>query len=503
MSFSPQLTLARRHTQPAAAYIARLTATATFAYVLALYIPAGTSRPVLAPLTALLVLQASLFKTVRSGIKRVISVTAGVLAAVTLSGFVDFNWWLLGLLIGGTLVVGHMLRLGDDMLEVPISAMLIFSSVGTHAAATGRVVDTLVGTVAGLAGGLLFAPLRVQTAREAVADLAGQLAALLDQMAADLGDEPEPAQVSGWLTRARGLFGEIERVDDTLRQAEDSARLNPRALRQPATLPDTEGALRGGLETLEHATLSLRFLARSVSDATRMDSDASPVREADTRAHLAAVLTMLAAALRSYGRMARTLPYGSEAVKSALTAELDAALQLQDRLAVLLDPRSKPGDEGAAEWPLRGEILSHVDRLRADLAAEPADPGNPAPRAETAPADPADPAAGSGRHPRAALPGSLSLARPLARPPARPLAASGRPDRPARPARRTLARPLGSSEGGTLAGPLSRPLGRAPGRSRTRPLARADANRHQHHKTPLQGPTSVMKHRETDGGDLR
>ena len=133
-------------------------------------------------------------------------------------------------MIAAALLIGRVLRLGDDLLEVPISAMLIFSSAGKHAAATGRVVDTLVGTAAGLIGGLAFAPLRVQPAREAVCGLAGRLAALLDRMAADLADDPEPALVTEWLVQARSLRDEIERVDDTLREAADSAKLNPRAL---------------------------------------------------------------------------------------------------------------------------------------------------------------------------------------------------------------------------------------------------------------------------------
>src|ERR1700729_334692 len=88
------------------------------------------ARPVLAPLPARLVLQASLFQTIRSAMRKVVSVTAGVLVAVTVSAFVGFSWWLLALLIGGTLTLGYLLRLGDDLLEVPISAMLIFASAG-------------------------------------------------------------------------------------------------------------------------------------------------------------------------------------------------------------------------------------------------------------------------------------------------------------------------------------------------------------------------------------
>jgi uncharacterized membrane protein YgaE (UPF0421/DUF939 family) len=217
---------------------------------------------VLAPLTAILVLQASLFQTIRSGIRKVVSVTAGVLAAATLSASLGFSWWLLALPIAGTLTLGAILRLGDDLLEVPISAMLIFSSAGAHSAATVRIVDTLVGTAAGLAGGLVFAPLRVQPAREAVGELSGRLAAVLDRMADDLATEPDPGQANRWLDESRALRGEIERVDETLRQAEDSARLNPRSLRVPEMLPESGVALRHDVETLEHTALTLRGLAR-------------------------------------------------------------------------------------------------------------------------------------------------------------------------------------------------------------------------------------------------
>ena len=364
----------RKRTQPAAVYIARLTATATFAYLIALLVPDGTARPVLAPLTALLVLQASLFQTIRSAMRKVVSVTAGVLVAVTVSAFVGFSWWLLALLIGGTLTLGYLLRLGDDLLEVPISAMLIFASAGEHAAASGRVVDTLVGSAAGLAGGLAFAPLRVQSARDAVGELANRLAGQLDRMATDLaaipaGEAPDPARVAEWLDQTRALRGEIENVDDTLRQAEDSARLNPRTLRTPGALPAAEVALRGGLETLEHAAVTLRGLTRSMLDSSRTATEASPVRDEQTRGRLASVLTQLGEAIRAYSRLVQTLPSDPEPLESKLTAALEDAHRQQDLLADILEPRTAP-EGGASEWPMRGEILAHVDRLRTGLQVD-------------------------------------------------------------------------------------------------------------------------------------
>jgi uncharacterized membrane protein YgaE (UPF0421/DUF939 family) len=361
-----QLTLVRRRAQPTAVYIARLTLTAVFAYLLALQLPGGSSRSVLAPLTALLVVQATLFHTIGTAFRRVGAVTAGVLAAVAVAAYVPFSWWVLGLLIAGTLVLGIVLRLRDEILEVPISAMLIFS-VDSHAAATSRITETLIGAAAGLAAGLVFAPLRVQPAKDALGELSRQLADLLAQMADGLAEVPDPRRAAEWLDRTRALRGEIERVDDALAQAEESVRLNPRRFRSG----DPAAGLRDGVDTLERAATDVRVLARSVADSARIDSDHSPVREADTRARLAAVIAELSAAVRAYGQLLEADPvsadfsaFAAEPITEALEDHLEEAQRQQDQLADLLstDPAERP--EG---WQLRGEILAHVDRLRSEL----------------------------------------------------------------------------------------------------------------------------------------
>ena len=362
-----QLTLVRRRAQPTAVYIARLTATAVFAYLLALQLPGASSRDVLAPLTALLVVQATLYHTIRSAAQRVVGVTAGVTAAVVVAAYVPFSWWVLGLLIAGTLALGMMRRLREDILEVPITAMLIFS-VDSHSAATSRITETLVGAAAGLAAGLVFAPLRVQPAKDAVGDLSRQMADLLGQMADGLRDAPDPKFAAEWLERTRALRGEIDRVDDALAQAEESIRLNPRRLR----LRNPAAGLREGVTTLERAATDMRVLARSVADSMRIDSEDSPVQEAETRARLAAVLTELSAAVRSFGQLIEADPTLTETmpepIEAELTDHLAEAHRQQDRLADLLrtDPAERP--EG---WPLRGEILAHVDRLRSELQPRP------------------------------------------------------------------------------------------------------------------------------------
>jgi len=370
-----QLTLVRRRAQPTAVYIIRMTLTTVAAYLLALQLPGASSRSVIAPLTALLVVQATLFHTIRSAIQRVVGVTAGVLAAVAVSAYVPFSWWVLGLLIAGTLALGLVLRLREDTLEVPISAMLIFA-VDSHAYAFSRITETLVGTAAGLAAGLIFAPLKVQPAKDAVGDLTRQMADLLGEMAAGLAEAPDPRRAAEWLDRTRALRGEIERLDDALGQAEESVRLNPRRLR----VPDPAAGLRDGVDTLERAATDLRVLARSVADSMRLDSEDSPVKDPEIRARLAAVIAELAGAVRAYGQLIEADPEpadfpaaadtGAEPLKAELTDHLSEARRQQDRLADLLrtDPAARPDG-----WPSRGEILAHVDRLRSELQ-----PGPPA-----------------------------------------------------------------------------------------------------------------------------
>ncbi len=162
------LTVVRQRAQPTAVTIARLAGTAVFAYLLALQLP-GSSRPVLAPLTALLVVQVTLYQAIRSAIRRVVSVVAGVLVAVGLAAAVGFTWWSLGITIAAALALGYVLHLGGEILEVPISAMLILS-VDTRSAATSRIIETLVGAAPARSGAWTVLSARPRRASGSIPD---------------------------------------------------------------------------------------------------------------------------------------------------------------------------------------------------------------------------------------------------------------------------------------------------------------------------------------------
>jgi uncharacterized membrane protein YgaE (UPF0421/DUF939 family) len=348
--------LIRRRSLPVASEITRLVITAVAAYLIAQLL-LEVQAPLLAPLTALLVVQVSSYQTVKHAAQRVLSVGVGVVVAVVLASWLGFTWWSLGIAIGASLVLGHVLKLNDHILEVPISAMLILQ-LGTEAAATDRIVETIIGAGVGLAAGLIASPIRVKPAEEAIRELGESMADLLDDMVEGLGTEPDEKAVATWLARSEKAGRKIQQVESELAAAEESARLNPRT----RTVGPPGPALRSALDTLERATVTTRGLARSIADRTKLHLNdqaglGAEMWEADVRDRLAATLRELARATRHYARAA-TVETTNEAVR--MTGELEAALEEgrleRSELGILLY-------EDPGHWPLHGELLVHLDRL--------------------------------------------------------------------------------------------------------------------------------------------
>jgi uncharacterized membrane protein YgaE (UPF0421/DUF939 family) len=172
-----------------------------------------SDQPVLAPLTALLVVQLTLYETVEHGLERILSVTAGVLVAVVVASEVGLTWWSLGLVVALSLIVGRAIRLGPHLLEVPISAMLVLAVSDAESLAVDRVYETLIGSAVGILVNLLIAPpLYLQPAGDAIADLADRLADFARRLATQLRTEWSTQAADQWLQEARALGREVPRA---------------------------------------------------------------------------------------------------------------------------------------------------------------------------------------------------------------------------------------------------------------------------------------------------
>ncbi|MEU2656703.1 aromatic acid exporter family protein [Streptomyces sp. NPDC007325] len=355
--------LARLRRDPFAVQTLRSTAAATLSYVVALRL-SSEPVPLTAPLTALLVVQVTLYSTLTTSLRRVNSVVVGVLIAIAFSAVVGLSWWSLALVILASLLVGRVVRVEEFIPEVAISAMLVLGVTQVSDTAWDRVLETLIGAVVGMLFNLFLAPpVWVDTAGDSIEDLARRMRLLLLDVADEFTGAPPVAQAAARLHEARRLDNDVADVDGALRTAEDSLRLNPRV---------KEGllhrvVLRTGLDTLEICAVVLRVLARTLTDLAKHrdgqallpDRAALSVRE--TAQYTADALVSFAVLVTARGSE------GAEAAETRLAGELRAARACRDDAAdrLLALALADPGT-----WQLYGALLAEVDRILDELDPE-------------------------------------------------------------------------------------------------------------------------------------
>lgn len=332
----------------AVTWATRLTAAATASYLVdrALF---QRSSGLLAALTALLVVQLTPVSLLASGLDRVLSVVAGVILATALASLTGLTWWSLTALIALSLLLAHMLRLGPNALEVPVSAMLVLGAgvADAESAAWQRIAATFVGAGVGVVMNLAFPPrLAHADAETSIRDLANGLAALLESAADDLAeridrDERLRDPIAYWLGEVRRLTHSIPDVGGSLLRAEESRRLNVRAI----GTPDVGPSLRSGLEALEHSAIAVRSMFRSIEDAAL-------AREAEGRPdELREDLRLIAVS-----RLCHELAEAFRAFATLLQAEAQRAQSVPD------DETLRAGRESLAEARARQDQLLLADR---------------------------------------------------------------------------------------------------------------------------------------------
>jgi uncharacterized membrane protein YgaE (UPF0421/DUF939 family) len=279
---------------------------------------------------------------------------------------VGFSWWSLGALTAAAIVVGQLLRLGPHLLEVPISAMLVLGVGAVDAAATDRVVETLVGAGVGAAVNLLVPPAeQSRTAEQALEHYAEEIVDYLRSVAEELERGPSAEDGAGWADGARALTRHAVRVERALEQARESRRLNPRALGRT----NPERYLASGLEALEYCTVAIRTLVRILAEGVSSRPGAPDLESAELRSAFALLLRAIGGAVRAFTAVVRSEAESEpdedvqdEDLADALEALVEARMRLSHLVA--RDARHEP-----RQWQLHDAVLASVERVLRELDA--------------------------------------------------------------------------------------------------------------------------------------
>jgi hypothetical protein len=355
----------RQPVWPVVVWTSRLTTAAVVAYLLTLWITDGPID-LTGALTALLVVQASAYATLRMGLVRVGAVLTGVLVAVALSSWVGLTWWSLGAAIALALLIAAVLRLGEQALEAPISAMLILGMGGQEVAAETRVVTTLIGAGVGVAFNLLLPPpVPTRAAVGGVREVARQQAQCLRTAASSMSQRPIiRGEVGAWLNQARAVAEISEAASAAISTAADVRRFNPRAI----GTPEVEPVLRAGLDALDRSLLAVRTLFSTMHQEAPEHQTPDDGYGDEVRPAFAVLLNNVADCIEAFGALVEAEAENAEAeVERNLAESLDVASEARAILTELLLVDAR---EETSLWLLRGSILAAVDHVIGPLQLE-------------------------------------------------------------------------------------------------------------------------------------
>ncbi len=290
----------------------------------------GLSQSFLAPWAALLVVHSTVYRTFAQGARQVGAAVIGVVLAWAVGSMfgVDIVTVAIVLLVGR--VVGAAPWFRGEATTVAATALIVLTTgtAGHDIALVERLADTGIGIAVGLLVNVaVWPPLRRRTAIAAIDALDDRVGELLVAMADGLAT-PSDEDLDGWLEQTREIDDEVEHAWALVRQASESARLNPRRSAGPLRDP---GGWRDILDRIEQAVAETRSMLHTL----RRRREIGDVWNPGFRDGYLEVL-------RSAGR-------------AIAEAEQDSIRDCKDRLEELVT--EVDAEEATTLWPVYGSLL--------------------------------------------------------------------------------------------------------------------------------------------------
>ncbi|MGW3056553.1 aromatic acid exporter family protein [Streptomyces goshikiensis] len=331
---------------------------AMVAWVLARYLLPPTVST-FAPFTALVALQATVYRSARDCIQYLLAMAAGTTLAATLAATVGVHGWSFGLLTLLGLWAGRVRRLGQQGAQVAIVGFFAFSSGQGRIDYVGYLAAAVtIGALCGLGAQLVLAPARhTGHRRQAVAHLCTGMSRRISALADTLDDtldasEPDGERVRQWHRDWRKLYADCRDIQNSIDAEVENGRLNPR--RGAADLNDALARAREVADMGERSLDHLRSMTRAVDHA--LDTGEIERLPGSFRPGFSSALRAAAQAIEELGRADRTDIDRLECLIGEAETELDRV----QHEAASAAPQAQT---------LRGALLTDAGRLLTELRA--------------------------------------------------------------------------------------------------------------------------------------
>jgi len=253
--------------------------------------------PVLASVAALVVVQVTLYQSVRRAIQYSAGIVAGMIGALAIGRYLGVNMFTMSLIVVFGLVIGRTLQLGTQVTQVAVTGLLVLAFGNSYG--TVRILDSVIGAAIGVLVNMAIAPPAfARTAAKELADLADDLASLCSTVAKELRGQWTHEQARGWLDRSRALASSARAARKIAQQADESLKYHPRK----STHLDEVHRVDEAAIALDHTASQLNSLMRGLSDLTA-DFAGIPRAHRALPEELVLLLDDTAKALNAFGRL--------------------------------------------------------------------------------------------------------------------------------------------------------------------------------------------------------
>jgi uncharacterized membrane protein YccC len=302
-------------------------------------------QPFLAPWSALLVVHATVYRTFSKGTQQVAATVVAVLLAAMVGELMGLTTVAVAVLLVVALLLGAVPWLGSEATTIATTGLVVLTTgFESDTMLISRLLDTAIGVGVGLlVNVLVWPPLRRRTAAEAMDRIDDGVGALLKDMAGGLGDGCQDEDVDEWIERTRALDGDLDGAWSLVRQAQESARMNPRRSARPMKNPEE---WHGLLRRMEQAVAETRSLARTLGGQQAH-------RDTWGEAFADPWITML-----------------WDTGQAAAEADADAFHDIRRRLETLSEEMR--ATERSSEWPIYGALIINLRNIidAMDVVAE-------------------------------------------------------------------------------------------------------------------------------------
>nr|WP_205615596.1 FUSC family protein [Streptomyces harenosi] len=321
----------------------------------------GDPMALMAPWVAVVLVQATVYSSVRQATQLFTAMCAGTLVASGAQAVTDDTTGALALCLPLLMLVANWHRFGQQGVYAATTAVFTLASGAVSASAVGhRVGQAALGAVIGVAvNALVLPPIHLRDVRENLAALARETGDVLHAVAADLRDCSWDAQTAaGWTSAAARLQHRLDALRSARGWSQESLRLTYgplRALhRAPAAVPPEQEDQRWSRVT-GHMTALIRTLAVAADENRTPAPPEGPVLEMYAR-----LLELIGDACHAdAGRLLGEAGEGASAEGPAEAALEELHLRLQEGL------REHAGQE-AARAAVLGTLLLQAENLWAE-----------------------------------------------------------------------------------------------------------------------------------------